>query len=89
MLAPLLFNLLTNDIVQNLRQCEMTLYADESVLYVADKTCNVIEEKLNGDLQLIANWFSQNNLVINLKKPKPNVSFTTQTRKHLKVYLWM
>ena len=44
-LAPLLFNLLTNDIVLNLSQCEMTLYADDSVLYVADKTCDVIEEK--------------------------------------------
>ena len=43
-LGPLLFTLLINDIDQNLRQCEMTLYADDSVLYVADKTCDFIGE---------------------------------------------
>ena len=69
-LGPLLFTLQINDIDENLRQCEMTLYADDSVLYVAGKTCDVIEEKLNNDLEQIANWFVQNNLVVNLKKTK-------------------
>ena len=69
-LGPLLFTLLINDIDENLRQCEMTLYADDSVLYVAGKTCDVIEKKLNNDLEQIANWFIQNNLVVNLKKKK-------------------
>ena len=69
-LGPLLFMLLINDIDENLRQCEMTLYADDSVLYVGGKTCDIIEEKLNSDLEQIANWFDQNNLVINLKKSK-------------------
>ena len=59
-----------NDIDKNLRHCEMTLYADDSVLYVGGKTCDVIEEKLNSDLDQIANWFVQNNLVVNLKKTK-------------------
>ena len=69
-LGPLLFILLINDIDENLQQCEMTLYADDSVLYVGGKTCDIIEEKLNSDLEQIANWFDQNNLVINLKKSK-------------------
>ena len=69
-LSPLLFTLLIKDIDENLRQSEMTLYADDSVFYVAGKTCDVIEEKLNNDLEQIANWFVQNNLVVNLKKTK-------------------
>ena len=69
-LGPLLFTILMNDIVKNLRQSEMTLYADDSVLYVGGKTCDVIEENLNSDLEQIANWFVQNNLVLNLKKTK-------------------
>ena len=48
----------------------MTLYAYVSVLFVAGKTCDVIEEKLNNELEHIANWFVQNNLVGNLKKTK-------------------
>ena len=47
----------------------MTLYA-ASVLYVAGKNCDIIEEKLNSDLKQIAYWLQQNNLVINLKKTK-------------------
>ena len=63
-LGPLLFTLLINDIDQNLRQSKMTLYTDDSVLYVAGKTCDVIEEKLNSDLEQIVNWFVQNNLIV-------------------------
>ena len=48
----------------------MTLYADDSVLYVVGKICDVIEEKLNNDLEQIANWFVQHNIVVNLKKTK-------------------
>ena len=80
-LGPLLFTLLINDIDENLRQCEMTLYADDSVLYVAGKTCDVIEEKLNNDLEQIVNLFVQNNLVVNLKKTNIEVSFMVHTRE--------
>ena len=48
----------------------MTLYADDSVLYVAGKKCDVIAGRLNTDLEQISNWFQQNNLVINLIKTK-------------------
>ena len=48
-LGPLLFTLLINDVDENLRECEMTIYADDSVLYVVDKACDVVEEKLNND----------------------------------------
>ena len=80
-LGPLLFLLIINDIDENLRQCEMTLYADDSVLYVGGKTCDIIEEKLNSDLEQIANWFDQNNLVVNLKSPRLSVSFMVHTRE--------
>ena len=64
------FTLLINDIDENLSQCEMTLYADDSVLYVAGKNCDITDEKLNSDLKQIAYWLQQNNLVINIKKTK-------------------
>ena len=53
----------------------MSLYADESFLYVAGKKCDVTERKLNSDLKQIANWFQQNNLIINLKKTKTELDW--------------
>jgi len=40
----LLFTLLINDIDTNLRICEKTLYADDSVLYISHKKCQEIEQ---------------------------------------------
>lgn len=59
----------------------MALYADYSVLYVDDKTCDFIEETLNVDLQLIANWFSQNILVINLENAKTECVLQVTSQK--------
>ena len=50
--------------------CEIILYADDTVIYYADKTCEKIEEQLNHDMEQIFNWFVQNNLVMNLKRSK-------------------
>ena len=69
-LGPLLFVLLNNDIDLHLKLCEIILYADDTVIYYADKICERIEEQLNNDMGQISNWFIQNNLVINLKRSK-------------------
>ncbi len=69
-LGPLLFVLLINDIDIHLKCCEIILYADDTVIYYADKTCEKIEEQLNHDMEQISNWFVQNNLVMNLKRSK-------------------
>ena len=69
-LRPLLFVLLINDIDSQLKHCSILLYADDTVILTADKNCKVIEESLNTDLNKITNWFSGNNLIMNLKKRK-------------------
>ena len=66
----LLFRLLINDIDTNLRTCEITLYADDSVLYVTGKRWEEIEKNLSSELKQIASWLVKNNLVINLEKSK-------------------
>ena len=42
-LGPLLFTLLINDIDLQLNHCEIILYADDAVVYCADKSCENIE----------------------------------------------
>ena len=61
-----MFVLLINDIDLQLKHCSILLYADDTVIFTADKNCKVIEERLNNDLNKIANWFFDNNLIINL-----------------------
>ena len=46
------------------------MYADDTVIFTADKNCKVIEERLNTDLNKITNCFSDNNLIMNLRKGK-------------------
>ena len=46
------------------------LYADDTVLYCSGKDSLVIESTLNLNLNRIANWFNDNNLILNLKKGK-------------------
>ena len=50
-------------------------YADDTVIYVADKDLKVINSKLSNNMDSIADWFDENGLIINLKKPRRNLFF--------------
>ena len=69
-LGPLLFPLLINDVELNLKYSQIILYGDDAVICYSDKNCENIQEHLNSDLELVGNWFSANNSVVNLKKSK-------------------
>ena len=69
-LGPLLFIILINDLYYNLENCEVLLYADDTVLYFSGKDPVIIESALNLNLEKMAIWFNENNLVLNLKKGK-------------------
>ena len=67
------------------------MYADDTVIFVADKNKERMEQLLNDDLERIANYFNDNELIINLKKGKTEaMMFGTGKRlagtdKHLEV----
>lgn len=69
-MGPLLFVLLINDLEFQLKYSQIILYSDDAVIYFADKDISIIQERLNADLECISNWFSDNNLIVNLKKSK-------------------
>ena len=69
-LGSLLFLLLINDVELHLKYSQIILYADDAVIYYSNKSCENIQGHLNSDLELVGNWFSANNLVVNLKKSK-------------------
>ena len=49
-LEPLLFVLLMNDLEFQFKYSQIILYADDAVIYFADKDISIIQERLNADL---------------------------------------
>ena len=80
-LGPLLFIIFANDIVDVLRNSRITKYVDAIVLYVASNSTEIIESQLSDDLNLLAEWFKGNELILNLQKGKTEAMvFGTATR---------
>ena len=69
-IGPLLFIIFFNDITDVLENSKIIKYADDTVLYVDDKEVNTIQAKLNKDIDAVADWLDENELIINLKKGK-------------------
>ena len=53
-LGPLLFVMLFNDIVQQLENSKIIKYADDTVIFCADKDINKIENRINKDLKIFS-----------------------------------
>ena len=69
-LGPLLFLIYFNDFENVLRKANTVMFADDTVIYFADKCANKIENVLNNEMKHINSYFIENDLVINLKKGK-------------------
>ena len=67
-LGPLLFLIFFNDITDVINHAKIVKYADDTVLYVADKETQSIQTQLVMDMESIAVWLKENELIINLKK---------------------
>ena len=69
-LGPLLFLIYVNDLPSCLRECDLTLYADDTVIYVSAKDAATLEVRLNADLHFNSKWFFDNLLTLNESKCK-------------------
>ena len=69
-LGLLIFIIFLNDVTDVISSAKITKYADDTVIYIADKDIKVIKSKLSTDLNAIADWLDQNALIINLNKGK-------------------
>ena len=68
-LGPLLFLVYINDLPSAIEHSEVSLYADDTVLYCFSKEPH-LESKLNEDLYNVALWLKANKLTLNLSKTK-------------------
>ena len=52
----------------NVRHCDIALYADDTCIFTPSKDPREIERKLNEDLLSLSNWLNDNKLMVNSKK---------------------
>ena len=69
-LGPLLFTLYINDLLDYLEHCDVTLYADDTVLFISDKSLHNIKSHMNSDLEKLNNWLKLNYLTLSISKSK-------------------
>jgi len=69
-LGPLLFLISFNDVAESLLHCEITMYADDTVIYVTGASVSEIEKQLSADFNRVVTWMADNELVVNAKKGK-------------------
>ena len=68
LLGPLLFLIFINDLPKCFDKCSVHLYADDTVIYYADKDITTIETILNKELRSLDSWMRQNRLKVNCSK---------------------
>lgn len=84
-LASDLFLLYINDIKRCLKHCNIKLFADDTLLYIAEEDVNVAMEKINSDLENIYNWLCENQLKLNINKTKCMVISSFGSFEHIEI----
>ena len=56
------------------------MYADDTAIYLGSQTVDSLNIYLNQDLERLAEWLVENNLVLNVAKTK-SLLFTSQRHK--------
>ena len=80
-LGPILFLLHFNEIEKQLDKCKILMYADDTEIYYHHNDIKTIEKTLLNDFNQISNWMEDNELILNLKKGKTEVTiFGTKSR---------
>ena len=78
-LGPLLFIIYVNDMPLCIKHCNISLYADDTVIYLSCSDVSELEDKLNSDLTSLSRWLNVNLLTLNVTKCK-SVVFGSQQK---------
>ena len=69
-LGPLLFSIFINDLPLLLQKSLISMYADDSTIYVAGLNTVEIKRILDNELNLVIRWIEANKLALNVGKTK-------------------
>ena len=82
-LGPLLFILHVNDLPDEIRNCNILMYENDTILFCSGSDVSTIEKRLNDELNLIADWVRENSLFVNVTKTESMLFGTAARLKNL------
>ena len=68
--GSLIVYLLHHDLPDYLDHCDVTLYTDDTVLFISDKSLHNIKSYMSSDLEKLNNWLKLNHLTLSISKSK-------------------
>ena len=86
-LGPLLFLVFCNDLRLNLEYLSCIQFADDTTLYYADKSLDVLKCCIEHDLKIIMDWFRANSLTLNVEKTKYLLFAPTNKKKTINLMI--
>ena len=67
-LGPLLFIIYTNDLPNSINHAKTILFADDTTVYIANKSIDTLFEIMSQELNSLSDWFRANKLSLNISK---------------------
>ena len=67
-LGPLLYTIFTNDLPLVLQKASISMYADDSTIYLAEAKISDLNINLDRELKLVLDWINSNKLILNVSK---------------------
>lgn len=67
-LGPLLYTIFTNDLPHVLCKSSISMFADDTTLYLAGETISEVKQTLENELLNVVSWIESNKLILNVEK---------------------
>ena len=83
MLGPLLFIIYSNDLPNSVNYANTILFADDTTIYIANKSISTLYEILSHELANLSDWFRANKLSLDILKT--NFILFSNTEKQSKL----
>ena len=82
-LGPLFYIVYANDLIKTVKNCEIALYADDTILFTANNNFQKSLDCMQHDIDAIAGWCNTNGIMANTEKTKVMIFGSTSSLKHI------